>query len=61
MAWLRYYFDAQYGGGGEAMFRRSNSAYERALILDPNLINAASQIIANRTEAATSSIPTPRH
>ena len=47
---LRYYFDAQYGGGGEAMFQRSNAAYERALVLDPNLIDAASQIIANRTE-----------
>jgi tetratricopeptide (TPR) repeat protein len=47
---LRYYFDAQYGGGGEAMFNRSNAAYERALVLDPNLIDAASQIIANRTE-----------
>ena len=47
---LRYYFDAQYGGGGEAMFKRSNSAYERALFLDPNLIDAASQVIANRTE-----------
>ena len=47
---LRYYFDAQYGGGGEAMFKRSNSAYERALFLDPNLIDASSQVIANRTE-----------
>ena len=47
---LRYYYDAQYGGGGEAMFKRSNSAYERALFLDPNLIDASSQVIANRTE-----------
>ena len=47
---LRYYFDAQYGGGGEAMFKRSNSAYERALALDPNLIDAASQMVSNRTE-----------
>jgi eukaryotic-like serine/threonine-protein kinase len=47
---LRYYFDAQYGGGGEAMFQRSVSAYERALTLDPNLILAATQIVANRTE-----------
>ena len=37
---LRYYFDAQYGGGGEAMFQRSVSAYDRALALDPNLILA---------------------
>ncbi len=47
---LRYYFDAQYGAGGEAMFQRSDSAYERALTLDPNLILAATQIVANRTE-----------
>jgi TolB-like protein len=47
---LRYYFDAQYGGGGEAMFKRSNSGYERALALDPNLIDAASQMVTNRTE-----------
>jgi eukaryotic-like serine/threonine-protein kinase len=47
---LRYYFDAQYGSGGEAMFQRSDSAYERALTLDPNLILAATQIVANRTE-----------
>ena len=47
---LRYYFDAQYGDGGAAMFKRSDSAYERALALDPNLMLAASQLIANRTE-----------
>jgi serine/threonine protein kinase len=47
---LRYYFDAQYGDGGAAMFKRSDSAYERALALDPNLILAATQIVANRTE-----------
>ena len=47
---LRYYLDAQYGGGGEAMFNRSLSAYEHALALDPNLIIAASQLISSRTE-----------
>ncbi len=47
---LRYYFDAQYGGGGDAMFQRSVSAYDRALTLDPNLILAATQLVANRTE-----------
>jgi len=46
----RYYFDVQYGGGGEAMYKRSVSAYERALALDPNLIFAASQLITGRTE-----------
>jgi len=31
----RYYFDSEYGGGGEEMFQRSSAAYERALSLDP--------------------------
>ena len=47
---LRYYFDSQYGGGGEEMFQRSNAALERALTLDPNLTSAAGQLIANRVE-----------
>jgi len=47
---LRYYFDGQYGGGGQPMRTRAGSAMERALALDPNLIDAAAQLIANRTE-----------
>jgi tetratricopeptide (TPR) repeat protein len=46
----RYYLDSQYGGGGEAMFQKSNTALERALALDPNLTLARGQSIANRTE-----------
>jgi len=46
----RYYFDSLFGGGGEAMFQRSNSAYERALSLDPNRVMAASSLITNRVE-----------
>ncbi len=46
----RYYFDSYYGGGGEAMFQRSNAAYERALSLDPNRGAAASNLITNRVE-----------
>jgi serine/threonine protein kinase len=46
----RYYFDSIYGGGGEAMFQRSNSAYERAVSLDPNRVMAASNLITNRVE-----------
>jgi TolB-like protein len=45
---LRCYYDSYYGGGGEAMFQRSNAAYERALALDPNLVSAASNLITNR-------------
>jgi serine/threonine protein kinase/Tfp pilus assembly protein PilF len=46
----RYYYDSNYGGGGEAMFQRSNAAYERALSLDPNRVAAASNLIVNRVE-----------
>jgi eukaryotic-like serine/threonine-protein kinase len=45
---LRYYFEGRYGDGGEPMLKRSDSAYERALALDPNLTNAAAQLITNR-------------
>jgi len=46
----RYYFDSTYGTGGEAMFQRSNHAYERAIALDPNRMLAASNLITNRVE-----------
>ncbi len=46
----RYYYDSDYGGGGEAVFQKSNAAYERALALDPNLVFAASNLITNRVE-----------
>ncbi len=46
----RYYFDSLYGGGGEAMFQKSNAAYERAVTLDPNRVMAASLLITNRVE-----------
>ena len=47
----RYYLDAQYGGGGAAMFHKSNAALERALALDPNLALALWQHIANEGES----------
>ena len=47
---IRYYFDSQYSSGGEEAFQKSNSSCERALVLDPNLILAASQLITNRVE-----------
>jgi serine/threonine protein kinase len=46
----RYYFDSEYSNGSEAMFQRSNAALERALSLDPNLVNAASGLITNHVE-----------
>jgi tetratricopeptide (TPR) repeat protein len=45
----RYYFDSTFGGG-EAVFQRSNAAYERAITLDPNRVMAASNLITNRVE-----------
>jgi TolB-like protein/predicted Ser/Thr protein kinase/cytochrome c-type biogenesis protein CcmH/NrfG len=47
---LRYHYDAAYSNGGAAAFQRSNSAFERALRLDPNLVSAAGQLITNRVE-----------
>ena len=47
---LRYYWDGTYGEGGEQMLKRSDSAFERALALDPNLTLAASSLITNRAE-----------
>jgi TolB-like protein/tRNA A-37 threonylcarbamoyl transferase component Bud32 len=37
----RYYYDAQYSDGGEAAYRRAEAADERAVALDPNLVEAA--------------------
>ena len=47
---LRYYYDYQYGNGGESSFQRSNAAAERALALDPNFASPAGQLINNRVE-----------
>jgi len=47
---LRYYFDASYGDGGEQMLKRSDSAFERAIALDPNLTSATGELITNRVD-----------
>ena len=47
---FHYYYDSQYGTGGEVMFQRSKAALERALALDPNLVSAAGQLIDMRVE-----------
>jgi len=47
---LRYYYNGAYGDGGDAMLKSSESALERALALDPNLISAAGQLITNQTD-----------
>ena len=46
----RYYYDATYSNGGEAVYKRGQSALERAVTLDPNLVAAASQLITTRVE-----------
>jgi serine/threonine protein kinase/tetratricopeptide (TPR) repeat protein len=46
----RYYYDATYSNGGEAMYQRGQSALERAVALDPNLVGAAAQLITTRVE-----------
>jgi eukaryotic-like serine/threonine-protein kinase len=47
---LRCNYDSDYSDGGEAMFQRSNKAYERALELDPNRTMAAGQLVINHVE-----------
>jgi serine/threonine protein kinase len=47
---IRYYYESQYSSGGEEAFHKSDAAYERALLLDPNLVFAAGQLITNRVE-----------
>jgi eukaryotic-like serine/threonine-protein kinase len=45
---LRYYYDSAYSDGGEEAFQHSNQASQRAVALDPNRLNAASQLIVNQ-------------
>ena len=48
---LRYSYDSQYSDGGPAAFQRSESAFERAIALDPTLIgDAAAPLILRRSE-----------
>jgi serine/threonine protein kinase/Tfp pilus assembly protein PilF len=47
---MRYYWDSSYGDGGEPMLKRSDSAFERAMTLDPNLISAAGALITNQMD-----------
>ncbi len=53
-AWValggRLYWAAQYGSGGAAAYERSDAALERALALDPNLLDAQRGIVVHDTE-----------
>lgn len=48
---MRYYYDAAYSNGGDAMFRKAGEAYEKAVALDPNFIAAAAKLVRNRVES----------
>ena len=48
---LRYGYHGSYSDGGKLALEQSDSAYERALTLDPNLISdAAAPLVLSRTE-----------
>jgi len=40
----RYYFEADYASGGQAMMQRSDAAAERALAIDPNNVTAGANL-----------------
>jgi len=48
---MRYYYDAAYSNGGDAMFRKAGEAYAKAVQLDPNFIAAAAKLVRNRVES----------
>ncbi len=47
---LRYYYDAQYGNGGQEAYQKAGSAYERAVALDPNYIQGAAHLVRHHVE-----------
>ncbi len=46
----RNYYDASYSDGGSAALERARAAYERALAIDPNFTDAASNLVLLRVE-----------
>ena len=48
---MRYYYDAAYSNGGDAMFRKAGEAYAKAVALDPNFIAAAAKLVRNNVES----------
>jgi eukaryotic-like serine/threonine-protein kinase len=47
---VREYYDATYADGGSAALERARAAHERALSLDPNLTDAAMNLVILRVE-----------
>ncbi len=46
----RYYYESEYGGGGQADYQRSIAAHERAAQLDPDLVTAVAYLTQNRVQ-----------
>ncbi len=46
----RYHYDSAYSDGGQAAFQRANTAFERALTLDPNFIDPAGELTGAEVE-----------
>jgi serine/threonine-protein kinase len=47
---MRYYYEGSYGGSGTKALAQSESALERALKLDPNLLTAGARLTRNHVE-----------
>ena len=47
---FRYYYDAQYGNGGQEAYQRAGSAYERAVALDPNYLQGSAHLVRHHVE-----------
>jgi serine/threonine protein kinase/tetratricopeptide (TPR) repeat protein len=47
---IRYHYDSAYSDGGDAAFQRALAAFSRALTLDPNYINPASETMLMKVE-----------
>jgi TolB-like protein len=46
----RYYYDGSYAGGGPEMIERARAAHQRALEIDPNFTDAATNLVIIRVE-----------
>ncbi|MGA2100179.1 MAG: protein kinase [Candidatus Sulfotelmatobacter sp.] len=46
----RYHYDSAYSNGGQPAFERANTAFERAIALDPNFINPAGELTGAEVE-----------
>jgi serine/threonine protein kinase/tetratricopeptide (TPR) repeat protein len=47
---FRYYYDAEYGGGGPEAYKRAGDAYERAVALDRNYVQGAAHLVRHHVE-----------